>query len=138
MQALINLGLDPTMCRAQTYDGAGNMAGCQNGCAKRFQEVSSRALYFHCASHELNLALSHASKVADIYHMVCTLKSVGILFKYSPSNSESSNNALRVSARERKIPVKVNVKLAVMQLPQMKTMAQKTMIMEIPRKKEMK
>ena len=42
------------------------------------------------------------------------------------------------SSREKKIPVKVNVKLAVIQLPQMKTVAQKTMIMEIPRKKEMK
>jgi len=40
VQSLIKLGLGPTMCRAQTYHGAGNMAGCQNGCAKRFQEVS--------------------------------------------------------------------------------------------------
>jgi len=40
VQSLIKLGLDPTMCRAQTYHGAGNMAGCQNGYAKRFQEVS--------------------------------------------------------------------------------------------------
>ena len=84
VQALINLELDPKMCRAQTYDGAGNMAGCQNGCAKQFQKVSPRALYLHCASHELNLALSHASKVAEICNMVCTLKSVGIFFKYSP------------------------------------------------------
>ena len=28
VQALINLGMDPKMCRAQAYVGAGNMAGC--------------------------------------------------------------------------------------------------------------
>ena len=68
MQALVNLGLDPKMYRAQTYDGAGNIAGSQNGCAKHVQEVSPEAMCFHCASLELNLALSHASKVknADI------------------------------------------------------------------------
>ena len=84
VKALTNMGLDPQMCRAQTYDGAGNMAGRQNGCAKNFQQVSPRVLYLHCASHELNLALTHASKVPEIYNMVCDLKSVGIFFKYSP------------------------------------------------------
>ena len=84
VKALTNMGLDPQMCRSHTYDGAGNMAGRQNGCAKNFQQVSPRALYLHCASHELNLALTHASKVPEIYNMVCDLKSVGIFFKYSP------------------------------------------------------
>ena len=100
VQALINLALDPKMCRAQTYDGPVNMAGCQNGCAKRFQNVSPRALYFHCASHELNLALSHASKVAEIYNMVCTLKSVGIFFKYSPKRQRELEKCI-VSVSER-------------------------------------
>ena len=40
---LLKLELDPKLCRAQTYDGAENMAGRQNGCAKKIQEVSSRA-----------------------------------------------------------------------------------------------
>ena len=76
------------------------MAGCQNGCVKRFQEVSPRALYFHCASHELNLALSHASKVVEIYHKVCTLKSVGIFFKYSPKQQRELEQCI-VSVSER-------------------------------------
>ena len=49
VQALSNLGLNPQM-----YDGAGAMSGCHNGCAKLFQDVSPRAVYFHCASQELN------------------------------------------------------------------------------------
>jgi hypothetical protein len=60
---LRQLQLDPMLCRAQTYDSAGNMAGCKNGCAALFQKVNSQAPYFHCANHDLNLALSHASKV---------------------------------------------------------------------------
>lgn len=51
------------MYRAQTYDGAGNVVGSQNGSAKHVQEVCPRVAYFHCASHELNLALSHASNL---------------------------------------------------------------------------
>ena len=74
VQALSNLGLDPKMCRVQAYDGAGAMSGGHNGCAKLFQDVSPRAIYFHCASHELNLALSHASKVTKIVNMVSALK----------------------------------------------------------------
>ena len=31
-------GLDPQMCRSQTYDGAGNMAGAQKGAAQKFKE----------------------------------------------------------------------------------------------------
>ena len=99
VHALTSLQLDPKMCRAQTYDGAGNMAGCQNGCAKNFEDVSPRALYFHCASHELNLALSHASKVPEISNMVCTLKSVGIFFKYSPKRQRELEQCI-VSAGE--------------------------------------
>ena len=81
---LLKLELDPKLCRAQTYDGAGNMAGRQNGCAKKIQEVSPRALYYHCASHELNLALCHACKVPEIHNLVCLLKSVRFFFKFSP------------------------------------------------------
>ncbi len=76
LSSLEGLRLDPKFCRAQTYDGAGNMDGRQKGCAKLFQVVAQRALYFHCASHELNLALCHACKVPEIQSMVCTLHSL--------------------------------------------------------------
>lgn len=71
IQTLEKIGIDPKLCRAQTYDGAGNMAGSQNGCSKEFQKVSPRAPYYHCASHELNLALSHSCKIQLIQNMVC-------------------------------------------------------------------
>ena len=52
------MNLQPELCRAQTYDGAGNMAGHRNGCAAHFKRDYPRATYYHCASHQLNLALS--------------------------------------------------------------------------------
>ena len=71
-------------CRAQTYDGARNMAGQQRGCAARFQRLAPKAPYFHCASHDLNLALSKACDISDIQCILNVIKTVGILFKYSP------------------------------------------------------
>ena len=67
-------------CRAQTYDGAGNMAGQQRGCAVHFQRLAPKAPYFHCASHDLNLALPKACDISDIQCMLNAIKTMGILF----------------------------------------------------------
>ena len=45
------------ICRCQTMDGAGNMAGRQTGCAALFAKHASRAVHHCCSSHDLNLAL---------------------------------------------------------------------------------
>lgn len=83
-RCLTNVKLDIHKCRAQTYDGAGNMAGKQRGCAARIQEIEPKALYLHCTSHNLNLALSKGCNVPEIHCMLCALKSVGLFFKFSP------------------------------------------------------
>lgn len=79
-----DLGLDLKLCRGQGYDGAGSMAGAQKGCQARLKAEVPQAVYFHCSSHQLNLALSKACSVPEIHRMICSLKSVGIFFKYSP------------------------------------------------------
>jgi len=76
ISTLQQLKLNPMLCPAQTYDGAGNMPGCNSGCAAQFQKINPRAPYFHCASHGLNLALSHASKVPEIRNMICVLQCI--------------------------------------------------------------
>ena len=54
----INNGIDISYCRSQTYDGAVNMAGKQNGAAQKLKKnQNDRALYYHCASHEINFEL---------------------------------------------------------------------------------
>ena len=94
IKCLKSVGLQPEDCRAQTYDGAGNMAGNQKGCASRFLKISPCAPYCHCASHELNLALSKACKIPEIHCMLCTFKSFGIFYKYSPKRQRCFEKAI--------------------------------------------
>ena len=74
-------------CPAQTYGGAGNMAGEQRGCTVRLQWLAPKAPYFHCGSHNLNLALSKACDISDIQCMLNVIKTVDILFRYSPKKA---------------------------------------------------
>ena len=85
LESVQSANLDPKFCRSQTYDGAANMAGKVKGAAKLFAEKAdnARAPYFHCASHELNLALSKSCKIPEIKNMICCMQSLGVYFKCS-------------------------------------------------------
>ncbi len=50
-------GLDLKKLRGQAYDGAANMSGATRGAAAIIKEQYPLALYLHCASHCLNLAV---------------------------------------------------------------------------------
>ena len=62
------------------------MAGQQRGVAARLrlQWLAPKAPYFRCASRHLNLALRKACDINDIQCMLNVIKTVGILFTYSP------------------------------------------------------
>ena len=62
--------LDPTKLRGQGYDGAGNMSGKTNGAAARISSQFPLALYVHCASHCLNLAVVSSLEEASIRNMI--------------------------------------------------------------------
>lgn len=49
-------------CRGQCYDGASNMSGEITGLQTRFRELEPRALYTHCAGHNLNLVCQDGMK----------------------------------------------------------------------------
>ncbi|XP_062512673.1 52 kDa repressor of the inhibitor of the protein kinase-like [Corticium candelabrum] len=107
--ALRQLGLDETRCRAQAYDGAGAMSGHLNGCQKNFRDHVPRAQYYHCCSHQLNLALTKSCNVSEVHCMLSDLKAVGLFFKYSPNRqrtleqSVEQENTKRTSAGEKPI-----------------------------------
>ena len=84
MGELKRIGLNPKFCRAQAYDGAGAMSGHLNGCQAKFSQVVPEAHYYHCASHQLNLALTKACAVKSVQCMLSDLQALGIFFKYSP------------------------------------------------------
>ena len=85
--SLTLVGLDINCCRFQTMDGAANMAGRQSGCAARFTRQAPKAVYIHCASHDLNLALGKCWNVKEIHAMLDVLKKLGLFFKYSPKRT---------------------------------------------------
>ena len=76
IESLKSNGIDISYCRSQTY-------GEQLKISKKNSQ-NDRALYYHCASHELNLALTKASRVPEVFNMVCLLQSLGRFFASSP------------------------------------------------------
>lgn len=61
-------------CRGQCYDGASNVSGSITGLQTRIREIEPRALYTHCAGHNLNLvsqdAMSLVPEIADFLSMI--------------------------------------------------------------------
>ena len=66
MSELKRIGLDPNNCRAQAYDGAGSVSGYLNGYKSKFSEQVPAPRYYHCASHQLNLALTKACSLQSV------------------------------------------------------------------------
>ena len=61
-------------CRSQSYDGAANMRGAKSGVATRIQSIHPDARYYYCMNHDLNLAVSKASKIQEMHIMLDTVK----------------------------------------------------------------
>ena len=76
---LQDYGLDLSNLRGQAYDGAGNMAGAVNGTAALIAADYPKALYLHCASHCLNLAVVKSLQVTSIRNMMGV---VGRVFQF--------------------------------------------------------
>ena len=102
INTLNNAGLYPQMCCAQTYNGAGNMAGKEKGAAAKFcsETGNEKAVYFHCTSHKLNLSLSKVSKILQVMNMVSTMQMLGIFFKYSPKCQQKLEQSITEIATE--------------------------------------
>ena len=81
---LSTLGLDPTNLRGQAYDGAGNMSGSTNGTAALISSQYPLALYLHCASHSLNLAVVKSLDKTGVRNMIGIVNRVSIFFSAHP------------------------------------------------------
>ena len=78
------------------------MSGHLNGCQANFREVVPEARYFHCASHQLNLALTKASAVKFVQCMLSNLQALGVLFKYFPKKQRCLETCTAVLNLDRK------------------------------------
>lgn len=69
--------LDINRCRGQCYDGASNMSGEVTGLQTRFRECEPRALYTHCAGHNLNLVSQDGmSKIPEIADFLSVIREI--------------------------------------------------------------
>ena len=97
INGLNNGGLNPQMCRAQTNDGASNMARKEKGAAAKFcsETGNEKAVYFQWTSHKINVSLSKASKILQVMNMVSTMQMLGIFLSTHQNVSENWNNLLQ-------------------------------------------
>ena len=70
------LGLNLQNLRGQGYDGAGNMSGKTNGVAAIISSSYPLALYLHCASHSLNLAVVKSLNIPCVRNMIGVVVSI--------------------------------------------------------------
>jgi len=70
---LKSAGIDVRYCYGQGYDGASTMAGHLGGVQAIIRKECPLALYTHCASHCLNLALSNACSVPAVRNCLGTV-----------------------------------------------------------------
>ena len=63
-------GLDPSKLQGEAYDGAGDMSGRLNGTASLISNNYPIALYLHCVSHSLNLAVVKSLNETIVRNMI--------------------------------------------------------------------
>jgi len=94
VDSLCKCGIDIDYLRGQGYDGAAAMSGRFHGAQAFIREQHPLALYVHCSSHSLNLAIGDACSVAPIRNCLGTISSV-----YNFLNTPKRLDVLRESIR---------------------------------------
>ncbi|ODM90673.1 Zinc finger MYM-type protein 1 [Orchesella cincta] len=85
VDGLQRFGFSLSDLRGQCYDGASNMSGKFNGVQARLLKLQPKAIYVHCLSHSLNLALqSVASKHPFFRDLLSCVHEVGTILHGSP------------------------------------------------------
>ena len=100
---LQSYGLDLTKLRGQAYDGAGNMAGSVRGTAALITAQYPLALYLHCASHCLNLAVVKSLQVTSIRNMMGVAGRVYVFFAAHPKRQTALDKVIAETQPESSI-----------------------------------
>jgi hypothetical protein len=80
LETLNNIGIDLNFLRGQGYDGASSMSGQFKGVQALITNKYPTAIYVHCVSHSLNLALSNAAEVVPIRNAFGILEKIYTFF----------------------------------------------------------
>ena len=99
------IGIDYNYMISQGYDGAAAMSGVFHGAHVYVQEKCPLAIYVHCASHSLNLAISDACNITSIRNCLGSVESI-----YNFFNSPKRQNILTTSIQNI-VPISSHTKL---------------------------
>lgn len=102
LSALRALNIDCDYLVGQGYDGAAAMKGSFNGVQAIIREKYPEALYVHCCSHSLNLALCHACKISAVRNCIGTIKAVGNFFRSSAKRTKLLKENIKAEFPESK------------------------------------
>jgi len=80
LENLKNHGINLEKMVGQGYDGAAAMSGHLNGVQAIVRRTFPRALYVHCSTHSLNLAISDACKISAIRNCVGSVSVFALFF----------------------------------------------------------
>ena len=83
LKKVSDLGLDIMNCRGQGYDGAGSVSGHKNGASADILKVNRKAIYTHCFSHRLSLAVTKSFQITSVSNMFETVQKISYFFQYS-------------------------------------------------------
>ncbi|XP_053156183.1 zinc finger MYM-type protein 1-like [Hemicordylus capensis] len=84
LNAMESNKLDILKLRGQGYDGAATMSGVYSGVQARIQALQPKAIYVHCAAHNLNLVLHDAmSNVPEVRNFFGVVERIYIFFAHS-------------------------------------------------------
>ena len=100
--ALADCHLDPTNIRGQAYDGAGSMSGRYKGCAAVIQQKYPLAIYSHCCSHVLNLAVVKACSLIQVQNLFGVMEKVYRFFDNHPKRQYTLNKFCEKSSSKLK------------------------------------
>ena len=87
--------LDLHNLRGQGYDGAGNMSGKTKGAAAIISSTYPLAVYLHCASHCLNLAVVKSLDVPCIRNMIGVVNRVSTFFFAHPKRQKKLEEVIK-------------------------------------------
>ena len=78
-----NLTLDNNNCRGQGYDGAASVSGHINGLLADILRINEKAVYTHCYSHRLNLAVAASCSIQYVRNILDQIKELFFFFNFS-------------------------------------------------------
>ncbi|XP_065675661.1 52 kDa repressor of the inhibitor of the protein kinase-like [Hydra vulgaris] len=89
LKSISDFSLDIMSCRGQSYDGAGAMSGHTKGLQSRVLNLNEKAIYVHCYSHRLNLAICASCNVQYVKNLLAHVKDVSYFFNLSPTRQKN-------------------------------------------------